>query len=131
VSAIQIPGTVVLKNELGNLEIYADLMLEKVFHNLLDNSLRHGGTVTEITVKTRMDPDGLIIILEDNGTGIPYEDKEKIFECGVGNHTGLGLFLAREILGITGIMIKETGEAGKGARFEILLPKGVFRIPSV
>lgn len=129
--AIQLPASVELKNELGNLEIYADLMLEKVFHNLLDNSLRHGGTVTGISLKTRMDPDGLTIILEDNGTGIPNDEKEKIFECGVGNHTGLGLFLAREILGITGIAIKETGEPGKGARFEILVPKGVFRVPPV
>ncbi|MFH0968332.1 MAG: hypothetical protein V1862_11685 [Methanobacteriota archaeon] len=37
------------------------------------------------------------------------------------------LFLAREILGITGIEIQETGIYGEGARFEIRVPKGGFR----
>jgi signal transduction histidine kinase len=36
---------------------------------------------------------------------------------GFGRHTGLGLFLSREILSITGITITETGEPGKGAVF--------------
>jgi len=39
----------------------------------------------------------------------------------------MGLFLAREILSITGITIKETGEPGNGARFEIAVPEGAFR----
>ncbi len=37
------------------------------------------------------------------------------------------LFLAREILSITGITIYENGKAGKGARFEICVPKGTYR----
>ncbi len=127
-SSIHIPNPVILRNQLGNLEIYADLMLEKVFQNLMDNSVRHGGNVTEIRLRTRIDPDGLTVIFEDNGTGIPTENKEAIFERGFGNNTGLGLFLAREILGITGITIKENGETGKGAHFEILVPKGAYRI---
>ncbi len=38
-----------------------------------------------------------------------------------------GLFFAREILSITGITITETGESGKGARFEMAVPKGAWR----
>ena len=53
-------------------------------------------------------------------------EKEKIFDRGFGKNTGLGLTLSREILGITGITIKETGEHGIGARFEITVPKGMF-----
>jgi len=37
------------------------------------------------------------------------------------------LFLSQEILSITGITITETGEPGKGARFEITVPKGGYR----
>ena len=37
------------------------------------------------------------------------------------------LFLAREILSITGITIHETGTYGKGARFELAVPKGAYR----
>ncbi|PKL57911.1 MAG: sensor histidine kinase, partial [Methanomicrobiales archaeon HGW-Methanomicrobiales-5] len=46
---------------------------------------------------------------------------------GFGKHTGLGLFLSREILSITGISITETGTPDKGVRFEIHVPKDVCR----
>jgi signal transduction histidine kinase len=58
---------------------------------------------------------------------VPLDLKEKIFDKGYGKHTGFGLFLAREILAITGITIHETGLYGKGARFEIKVPKGKYR----
>ena len=67
------------------------------------------------------------MIFEDDVEGVKASGKEKIFERGYGKHTGLGLYLAREILGITGKIIKETGEPGKGARFEMNVPKGRFK----
>jgi signal transduction histidine kinase len=66
--------------------------------------------------------------VEDNGIGIPPGEKEKIFEKGIGKNTGLGLFLAKEILSITGITIRENGTPGKGAMFEITVPKGMYRV---
>jgi len=39
-----------------------------------------------------------------------------------------GLFFIREILDITGITITETGEPGKGARFEMKVPNGMWRM---
>ena len=39
-----------------------------------------------------------------------------------------GLYPMREMLPITGITIKETGEPGKGARFEMTVPKGIWRL---
>jgi len=108
-------------------EIFSDPMLERVFFNLFDNAVRHGGNVTEIKVQCRESPAGLTIVVSDNGAGIPETDKEKIFERGYGRNTGYGLFLAREILAITGISIRETGTVGEGARFEILVPEGAFR----
>ena len=69
----------------------------------------------------------LSILWKDNGIGIPAEEKEQIFQMGYGQNTGFGLFLAREILSLTGIGIKETGEPGKGARFEIIVPAGAWR----
>src|SRR5208337_5549336 len=84
-------------------EIFADSMLEKVFYNLVDNALRYGGKLTAITFSLRQSDEELIIICEDNGNGIPDAEKEKIFERGFGKNTGQGLFLAREILSITGI----------------------------
>jgi signal transduction histidine kinase len=71
--------------------------------------------------------DGLILVVEDDGAGIPWPDKERVFERGFGRNTGLGLFLAREILGSMGMAIAETGVPGHGARFEIRVPASRVR----
>ena len=113
-----------------NVEVFADPMIERVFFNLFDNATRHGEKVTKIVVSCEQASDGLIIIVEDNGIGIPLDEKEKIFEKGFGKNTGFGLFLVREILAITGITVTETGEPGKGARFEIVVPKDMYRFLS-
>lgn len=110
--------------------LFADPMLERAFFNLFENAIRHGGRVTAVTVQCRQGPEGLCIVVEDDGTGIPAADKEKIFLRGFGKNTGLGLFLVQEILAITGIGIRETGTPGSGARFVITVPKGVFRVSS-
>jgi len=107
--------------------IFADPMLEKVFFNLFDNAVRHGDHVTSIAVSCDRDGDNLVITVKDDGIGIPADLKEKIFEKGFGKHTGFGLFLAREILSITDMTIRETGVPGEGARFEIVVPEGVWR----
>jgi PAS domain S-box-containing protein len=109
------------------LEIYADPLLVKVFYNLFDNARQYGGAVTKINISNRPAGTGLILSVEDNGGGLTAEDKKHLFERGFGKHTGLGLFLSREILSITGITIRETGEPGRGARFEITVPEGSFR----
>jgi signal transduction histidine kinase len=101
-------------------------MFERVFYNLLENSIRHGSHVSEIKVYTRQENNGLTIVWEDNGVGILEEEKEKIFERGYGKNTGIGLFLVREILFLTGIEIHETGVPQEGARFEIRVPSGSF-----
>jgi signal transduction histidine kinase len=102
-------------------------MLEKVFLNLFGNSVMHGERVTRITIHCEMADADLMITVEDNGVGIPLQEKPKIFRKGYGKHTGFGLFLAREILAITGISIHETGRHGTGARFEITVPKDGYR----
>jgi signal transduction histidine kinase len=112
---------------LGNTEIFADSMIKKVFYNLIDNALRHGDHVTRIVFSSRETAEGLLIVCEDNGVGIPPQDKTRIFDKGFGRDSGLGLFLIREILSITKIPIRETGDYGKGARFEMLIPKGDYR----
>jgi len=124
-----LPG-VALDLRLGDLELYADPLLERVFNNLLDNAFRHGEHVKTITVGAGTAPTGLVIRWEDDGTGVPDAEKERIFERGYGKNTGLGLFLAREILSLTGITIRETGTFGTGARFEIMVPAGAFRYPA-
>jgi PAS domain S-box-containing protein len=111
-----------------DLEVFADPLFEKVFYNLIDNALRYGGDrMTTIHISSHDTEAGRVIVLEDDGEGIPADDKKHLFERGFGKNTGLGLFLSREILSITRLSISETGGPGKGARFEISVPKGAFQ----
>jgi len=116
-----------LSVDCNQFEIYADPLLEKVFYTLLENAIRHGKKVTEITFSCHEQENGLIVVYEDNGAGIPADHKKDIFNQKYFQHTGYGLFLTTTILNITGISIRENGEPGKGARFEILVPKGAYR----
>jgi PAS domain S-box-containing protein len=109
------------------LEIFADSWLKKVFFILIDNTLRYAKDVTNITVTYHESTNGLDLIFTDNGIGIPSEEKEKIFERGYGKNIGFGLYMAREILAITELTIRETGEPGKGGRYEIHVPKRFYR----
>ncbi len=108
--------------------VFADPLFEKVIYTLIDNSIRHGERVTRISWEIEQKNDGHTLVFEDNGTGILDVDKERIFIRGVGKNTGLGLFLSREILTITGLTIRETGVFGKGARFEIEIPPGALKM---
>ncbi|MEN6395837.1 MAG: PAS domain S-box protein [Methanoregula sp.] len=111
-------------------EIFAVPLVERVFHTMVDNALRHGATLTEIRRRAYETPEGLVIIVEDNGIGIAQDFKEQIFKNESGKSFGHchSLFIAREILSITGMTIHETGQAGKGACFEMLVPKGTYRV---
>ena len=115
-----------IENRCGDLKIFADPLLEKVFYNLTDNAVRHGGSISNITFCFEKIPHGIKLICEDNGRGIPDEDKERIFRQGFGKNTGLGLFLIREILSITGLEIHETGCYEEGAKFEITIPDMMY-----
>ena len=111
-------------------EVFADPLIARVFYNLADNAVRYGGKITTIRFSAGRSGVGPLIICEDDGEGVPTDDKEKIFERGFGKNTGLGLFFAREILGITGITIRETGVPGGGARFEMAVPEENYRVRS-
>ena len=114
--------------ELDELEVFADPLLEDVFFILMENVLIHGKGVTEVRLGYREDAGKLTITIEDNGPGIMEANKDLIFGRDYKMMKGgSGLFLAREILSITGISIRETGVPGNGARFEIVVPESRYR----
>jgi len=91
--------------------------------------MRHGGKPDiAMSVSTRIEDSNVIIIYEDNGIGIPASNKSRIFAQGFGNHTGLGMFFAYQIIQLMGGTIVENGVPGKGARFEIRLPENAYRV---
>ncbi len=122
-------GQVRVKNDLpANAELFADPLVVKVFYNLMDNAVRYGGKTTFIRFSALESDDAHLIVCEDDGVGVVAEEKAKIFNRGFGKNTGLGLALSREILSITGITFRETGDPGLGARFEMVVPKGAWRM---
>lgn len=121
-------GKVALDIDVRNVEIYADRLLEKAMYYMIDNALRHGGEkLTRIRFYDRKAENDFVLIYEDDGMGIPYDMKGHLFPTEYGHHTGYGLMLVKETLGVTGISIREIGTPGRGAKFEIHIPKGAYR----
>ncbi|MDD1728631.1 MAG: sensor histidine kinase, partial [Methanospirillum sp.] len=111
----------------NNVEVFSYSYLNKIFAILTDNTIRHGGKVTTITMSAECTEDGLALIYEDNGIGIPTKDKEKIFLKYFGKNTGEGLYYARSLLSLLGITIQETGRPGRGVKFELKIPANYYR----
>ncbi len=108
----------------AGLSIYADSLLGRIFFNLFDNTIKHGGDIDEVRVY--VDPRGngsLDLVYEDNGVGISAGEKESVFLDGMGKGTGHGLYLVRRICVLYGWSVEETGEYGQGARFVISIPE--------
>ena len=120
-------GVISVERDVGNLEIYADLLLERVFSAIVDNTLRHGQKATKIRFSAHDTSEGLTIFCQDDGAGVPAQVKEGMFNRDYHRNIGYGLFLASEILGMTELSVVETGEPGSGARFEIRVPKSAYR----
>jgi signal transduction histidine kinase len=126
-SASREPGGRICMDDLpGSLWCLADPIFPRVFSNLFENARRHGERVTTIRIGAKEGEGGLVISVEDDGVGIPADQKERIFDHGFGRHTGYGLYLAREVLSIAGFSIRETGDPGRGARFDIHVPRGRY-----
>ena len=115
--------------ELSPVEIYGDTMLGKVFCNLISNAFNHAEGMTSLTVSGKPEGSQYHIVIEDNGSGVSEDKKDLIFKAGFGRNHGYGLFLVREILGITNITITENGIPGEGARFELVVSEGGWRVP--
>ncbi len=117
-----------LENEISDIEIFADPMLDKVVHNLCQNAIFHAASANHLRWRALEDSGDLLILVADDGPGVPDEKKESIFRPAFGRSHGFGLYLVSEILSITGISIAETGTAGAGAEFRIRVPAGRWRM---
>jgi signal transduction histidine kinase len=118
-------NTIKIVNECQGLEVVADSLLGQLFYNLVDNSLKHGGKVTQIHLHYTKDEKAAKLLYEDNGVGVPKADKPKIFELGftTGKGSGLGLSLVKKMVEVYGWTISEEGQPDKGAKFVITIPK--------
>ncbi|WP_321507416.1 PAS domain S-box protein [uncultured Methanoregula sp.] len=120
-------GKVIFHVWTERLSIFSDPHLPAVFYHLLHNSTKESTGATRIIITYHIRDNGCAIIIEDNGTGIPDAEKGTLFVQREDSY-GRGLFLATEIVSITGITLRETGVPGNGARFEILVPPEGYRV---
>jgi signal transduction histidine kinase len=90
--------TIKVINECNGLIVTADTLIRQLFYNLLDNSCKHGKTASEAKLHYTKKAECIELTYQDNGAGIPQEDKSKIFTEGftTGNGSGLGLMLAKK-----------------------------------
>jgi len=113
-------------NDVRGFKLLADQMLSTLFRNLIDNTLKYSAKATQIRIYAEKQTNGSInLIYEDDGVGISYEDKNRLFEQGHGRGSGLGLFLIKRTCEIYGWTVTENGEPGKGARFVFEIPKNI------
>ena len=103
--------------------------LERILINLIHNADTHGGGATRLTVHRV--GDRVRIAVEDDGPGVPVEDRDRVFErfargssprpSGRYDGSGLGLALAAENTHLQGGAIWVEDAPGGGARFVVEL----------
>jgi len=109
--------------------------LEQVLINLINNALIHGlegRRSGQVTISaSRQGTDRVTLLVEDDGKGIPEEQRAKVFDPffttkGDDGGTGLGLSISHSIVtGQLGGEIEVSSEVGKGTRFTISIPLAV------
>ena len=103
----------------GDVTVHGDpVSTQQLFENLLRNAVEHGGET--VTVEVGALADGFY--LEDDGPGIPAEEREQVFDSGYttsDDGTGFGLRIVGEIVDAHGWAVTVTESEAGGARFEI------------
>jgi PAS domain S-box-containing protein len=115
--------------------VMANELLQDVMTNLIDNAIKHSGRPVNIGIG--LEPahahgrDYYIISIEDDGPGIPDDNKSRIFERMIRGDTkakgsGLGLYLVKTLVrsfnGKVWVENRIAGDYTKGSRFMIRLP---------
>jgi len=105
---------------------------EQVMINLLDNALKYSDEGSVVSIEARAEKNSIVIIVSDNGIGIPEEDLHHIFErfyrvdksrSRTSGGTGLGLAIVKEIVEAHGGTVYAASEYGKGTNVVITLPE--------
>lgn len=93
--------------------------LQQLFENLFRNSVEHGSD--DVTITVGIFDDGFYI--EDDGSGIPEAERDRVFETGYSTDpagTGFGLNIVEQITEAHGWEVSVTEGADGGARFEFI-----------
>ncbi|MCK5717509.1 MAG: GHKL domain-containing protein [Thiomargarita sp.] len=108
----------------------APSQINQVFLNLLTNAVQAIENKGSIIITTRVKNDHVLVLIQDNGKGIPKKVLPKIFDPffttkDIGEGTGMGLSISYKILQEHGGNIEVTSQEGKGTTFTVSLPTGI------
>ena len=113
-------------NDCSGLSVFADSLFRQLIYNFIDNTRKYGKKTKIAKLHyQKTASDALQLIYEDDGIGIPLENKKQLFRQGfsTGGSTGFGLFLSKRILEVYGWTITENGKPGEGAKFVMNIPQ--------
>ncbi len=105
--------------------------LSQVVRNLVDNAVRHARS--RVVIGVHEDERGVELVVEDDGPGVPEDQRERVFERFVrldearardAGGSGLGLAIVQEIVRAHGGSVSVAAAASGGARFVVRLPGG-------
>lgn len=104
------------------------MMLEEVVYNLCDNAIRYNNPGGFVKMEVGINAEGVVLVVKDNGIGIPAEHQERIFErfyrvdksrSKVTGGTGLGLAIVKHIVTQHGGTLRVDSEIGKGTEISV------------
>ena len=114
------------------LEVAVDApKVERIVENLLVNAARHTAPGTTIWVRVGAHPGAALLVVEDDGPGVPSDARERIFQPFQHGHThsshapstGIGLALVAQFAALQGGRAWVQDRPGGGASFRVLLPR--------
>jgi two-component system, OmpR family, phosphate regulon sensor histidine kinase PhoR len=104
-------------------------MLGLVVENLLENVLRYAGEGATATISLRRDHGDVVLEVADDGTGVPDQDVERLFErffrsdrARTTRGTGLGLAIVKHVIEAAGGNVEARGGQGRGLDVRCNLP---------
>jgi len=115
-------------NNADNFDIYASPQVSFAIQALFEFSIKNCNLATHILMYTSTSQGALNIIYEDDAICLSEKNKKGIFDFDISKGDDNALYIAKEILSITGISIKESGTNESGAHFVITVKPGWFRL---
>ncbi|HEY9709094.1 MAG TPA: ATP-binding protein, partial [Oculatellaceae cyanobacterium] len=112
-------------------QVYLDeKLLRQMLTNLLSNAIKYSHPQGTVNFALICEQNEVTFRIQDNGIGIPPEDRERLFESfhrasnvGVIPGTGLGLAIVKKCVNLHGGQIAVESEVGVGTTFTVTLPR--------